>query len=270
MDIYNIISGIKYRPFLINDEVIFYPETNPYFSQYFPEFSEEYVLTGVSGNKDGDNGDYEVNPDEYVSPYILYGNTETSNQSSSSESGASETKPVIETVINDEPVVEYVPIPIEEIPHQKPLTLPSNSDLRRVTQPIIDQIASTAMGKHILKYDNIDVGHMQPLLDEAAKYGISFRITSGLRPGATTSSGKTSYHATGHAIDVTPVPGETYEMLKEKIRNNPAFVKWMQEHGYGIYEENTPEVMAKTGATGAHWHIGKDRVAIKGLQEIIS
>jgi hypothetical protein len=44
----------------------------------------------------------------------------------------------------------------------------------------------------------------------------------------------------------------------------------MQDRGYGIYEEITSDVMARTGATGKHWHIGRDKVAIRGLQNMIS
>ena len=46
--------------------------------------------------------------------------------------------------------------------------------------------------QHVFKNNNVNVGNMQALLDEASKYGISFRVTSGLRPGATTKSGNVS------------------------------------------------------------------------------
>lgn len=120
------------------------------------------------------------------------------------------------------------------------------------TNPIVKQVMSTSTGKHVFKHKNMDVGNMKALLDEAAKYGISFRVTSGVRPGAKTKQGKTSHHAHGNAIDITPVKGETYADLTNKIRNAPGFVKWMQDHGYGIYDETTPKVMARTGASGAH------------------
>ena len=129
---------------------------------------------------------------------------------------------------------------------------------------------NTGSGKHVFKRDGIKVGNMQALLDEAAKYGIYFRITSGLRPGATTKQGKKSHHASGNAIDVTPIEGQTYADLTTKIRNSPEFVKWMREHGYGIYDETTSAVMARTGATGAHWHIGPDRVAVAGLEKLLA
>lgn len=33
----------------------------------------------------------------------------------------------------------------------------------------------------------------------------------------------------------------------------------MRDRKLGIIDETTPEVMSKTGATGAHWHIGPDQ-----------
>lgn len=138
------------------------------------------------------------------------------------------------------------------------------------TTPETTVKTETDSGKHVFKRDNINVGNMQTLLDEASKYGIYFRITSGLRPGARTKQGNTSHHASGNAIDVTPIEGQTYADLTTKIKNSPEFVKWMREHGYGIYDETTAEVMAKTGASGAHWHIGPDRVAVAGLEKLLA
>lgn len=176
-----------------------------------------------------------------------------------------------------------------------PLPLPEPRVVKRVlkqetdtTQPVTTEPVSTPVsttttstnpttstttkpsGQHVFKHKGMKVGKMQALLDEAAKYGIYFRVTSGLRPGAKTKKGNTSHHSLGNAIDVTPIEGQTYADLTQQIKNSPEFVKWMQDHGYGIYDETTPEVMAKTGATGAHWHIGPDKVAIAGLQKIIA
>lgn len=44
----------------------------------------------------------------------------------------------------------------------------------------------------------------------------------------------------------------------------------MQDNGFGIIDETTPEMQSRTGATGAHWHIGKDKLAQAGLQAILS
>lgn len=83
---------------------------------------------------------------------------------------------------------------------------------------------STPTGAHVFKHKGMNVGHMQALLDEAAKYGIYFRVTSGVRPGAKTKQGKTSNHSLGKAIDVTPIEGQTYADLTQKIKNSPEFI----------------------------------------------
>lgn len=44
----------------------------------------------------------------------------------------------------------------------------------------------------------------------------------------------------------------------------------MRDQGFGIIDETTPEMQSRTGATGAHWHIGKDQLAQSGLQAILS
>lgn len=115
----------------------------------------------------------------------------------------------------------------------------------------------------------INVGNMQALLDEAAKHNIYFRITSGLREGATTSNGSRSWHALGEAIDVTPIEGQTWDELRQQVRNSPEFVKWMQSKGYGILDETTKDMLARTGGSGAHWHIGKDKSALEGLKQFL-
>lgn len=155
---------------------------------------------------------------------------------------------------------------------------PTSIDWSKITgyenQPIITESQSTipatrSRGKHIFKDPSIQVGEMQGLLDAFADAGISLRITSGTRPGARTAQGKLSNHAIGRALDITPVEGQTFEDLAEAIRNAPDLVAYMKEHGYGIYDETTPEVLKDTKGTGAHWHLGPDRNAILGLETIL-
>lgn len=115
----------------------------------------------------------------------------------------------------------------------------------------------------------VQVGNMQTFLDEAAKHGVYFRVTSGLRPGAKTSSGKTSWHSSGDALDITPLEGKTWDDLRESFRSSPELITWMQNQGYGILDETTEEMLAKTGGTGAHFHIGRDKSALAGLQQFL-
>lgn len=50
---------------------------------------------------------------------------------------------------------------------------------------------------------------MEELVELMRDEGISFRITSGTRPGSRTSNGSMSHHSSGNAIDITPVEGQS-------------------------------------------------------------
>lgn len=138
-----------------------------------------------------------------------------------------------------------------------------------ITDPAYQQ-SPIQRATHIFKDSSINVGNMQELLDKFADAGISLRITSGYRPGAHTKQGNQSWHSQGYALDVTPGTNETWASLRQKLRNSPELIKYMQDNGFGIIDETTPEMQLRTGATGAHWHIGKDKLAISGLQAILS
>lgn len=97
---------------------------------------------------------------------------------------------------------------------------------------------------------------------------VDFTITSGYRPNAVTKSGHKSNHSIeGGAYDIKPINGKTFEDLKNEIYSNPTIVQWMNDHGWGIIEETTPEVMAKTGATGKHWHFGPDSMGVENFKK---
>lgn len=100
----------------------------------------------------------------------------------------------------------------------------------------------------------ISVGNMQEFLDKAAEYGITFRITSGERPGSMTSSGNRSRHDGGSAIDVTPTEGETYDELYDKIRNSP-LLDYMVAHNIGFLEERSEKDRKKYNASASNIHI---------------
>lgn len=96
--------------------------------------------------------------------------------------------------------------------------------------------------------------------------GVDVIVTSELRPGAKTKSGKASYHSLQDqygrpmAIDVVPTDGD-FEGLKNKLLNSPEARNWFEKGGFGIINEIIPQVMSKTGASGKHLHIGKDQWA---------
>lgn len=132
------------------------------------------------------------------------------------------------------------------------------------------QSPSITSGTTIYKDPTINVGNMKDLLDRFNQAGISVRVTSGLRPGATTSNGSKSWHSEGWAIDITPGEGETWESLRTKLKSSPDLIKYMQDNQLGILDETNSDMLARTGGTGAHWHIGRDQSAIKGLEAILS
>lgn len=123
--------------------------------------------------------------------------------------------------------------------------------------------------QHVFKTPGTEVGEMQEFLDVLADNGIAVRITSGTRPGSKTAQGKQSWHGQGRALDITPISGTTREdfnKLKDQILNNPAVIKYMQEHNIGVFDETLDSNLQKTGGSGWHFHIGPDQNAIKGLQ----
>lgn len=106
------------------------------------------------------------------------------------------------------------------------------------------------------------------LPDLLKQQGINFTITSGYRPNAVTKSGHKSNHSIeGGAYDIKPANGKSFEDLREEIYSNPTIVQWMNDHGWGIIEETTPNVMAKTGATGKHWHFGSDSIGVQNFKK---
>ena len=106
------------------------------------------------------------------------------------------------------------------------------------------------------KYKDMDLGNMQDFINKAEELGISLRVTSGVRPGARTKSGKVSHHAIGNAIDITPPTGQSWDEFEREIEEK-GLLAWMGENGYRILDERSEAVRKKTGGTGPHWHITK-------------
>ena len=167
-------------------------------------------------------------------------------------------------------IPDFKPNLIAEIPTSTLITEPYlpkievTEEQSESTTPVVKRVEQK-LGKIEFAKNNIDVGNMAPLLNLFVKHGINVRVTSGVRKGAKTKSGNTSYHSTGDAIDITPIEGETFESLKSQIRSSEEIMNYLRENKIGLLDETTPDVMKRTGATGAHFHIGKDKVAQKFL-----
>lgn len=148
--------------------------------------------------------------------------------------------PVV-SLIEEEPVVTEVETPV--------------STQTKIDTPTLTYSRGLLSGRHQFKRSGIDVGHLQEFLDLLAKNNIFVRVTSGVRPGAITSSGNRSRHDDGHAIDITPIKGETWEDLVNKIKNNKEVLDYMVANNVGWLEEISKEDQKKYDATGANVHI---------------
>ena len=135
-------------------------------------------------------------------------------------------------------------------------------------------ILTSRSGSHQYKTSDIQVGKMQGFLDVLADNGVYVRITSGIRPGAITSSGHRSRHDDGHAIDITPLNGESWEELITKIKNSPEILNYMVANDVGWLEEISKEDQEKYDASNANVHISiagdrgyGENIAIKGRKK---
>lgn len=189
------------------------------------------------------------------------------------ENDGSKYKPFIPDTIQDivsdwtpqfpvEPVRNYTPV--EQAPVKTVKT--PEFEIQQVTAPKDAVVVNTPSVEKVLgnveyKTSNMDVGNMQELIDLMKDEGISFRITSGHRPGAKTKSGKPSHHDAGNALDITPASGQTWDDLIAQMKKSSRFIEYMKSHGFGILDERGDVMQKRTGATGAHFHIGPDQIA---------
>lgn len=102
--------------------------------------------------------------------------------------------------------------------------------------------------------------------------GIDVRTSRDYVDGAKTAQGKTSNHGRktehGHpgAYDIIPKDGD-FDKLRAAIYGNSRVKGWLASNKFGILEEITPETMKKTGATGKHFHVGPDSIAVESSRK---
>lgn len=177
----------------------------------------------------------------------------------------------------------------------KPLEVISNYRVEIPTLPSSDILSSIATRQFILpstpeptpqtftitaKSSSKDSANVS-FEDLVKKYNLPIKITSGYRGsdgfrGGKTKSGKQSNHNKmdehGHpmAYDIQPLVNgkvdksdSAFANLRNILANNQEVREWFKQRNWGILDETTPQMMAKTGATGKHFHIGPDSAAIR-------
>ena len=106
---------------------------------------------------------------------------------------------------------------------------------------------------------------MQAFNAELAQKFPKIRYTSGKRSASQNVGkySKVSHHNTGNAFDIGAEHKDVYEFLN----NTEEGLSMLTKYGLGIIDETDPEMMKKTGATGKHYHIGKDSKFAKMAQD---
>ena len=121
---------------------------------------------------------------------------------------------------------------------------------------------------------------LQELIDQE---DLPIKITSGYRANSKTKSGNTSHHSRKDsygnpmAYDIVPMfngkvntTQQGFELLSSSIINNPVAVQWFKDHNFGLLDETSKEMMQRTGATGKHFHIGPDKIALSNWDKLTS
>lgn len=177
---------------------------------------------------------------------------------------------------NNNPVQTPKVVNFEDIPilgSKKPVTVNPLPISKPQEEVVVAQLPTESVIKGITDNSKkYNIGNMQHVIDAFEKAGISIRVTSGLRPGAMTKQGNKSHHSVGNALDITPnfAQGETWDSMRNKIRASKELQNYLIKNNIGILDETTPQMLAQTGGTGAHWHIGPDKKAVEGLRALIS
>lgn len=116
--------------------------------------------------------------------------------------------------------------------------------------------------------NTVDTRTLEQLLKDE---GFKFKVSSGYRPGSRTSSEHASNHSkkdeNGNpmAYDIQPLDGD-YDSFRQQLYNNDNVVNWMQQHGWGILNEDDAKIRAKTHGTGPHLHFGPDTSAVASFK----
>lgn len=108
------------------------------------------------------------------------------------------------------------------------------------------------------------------------KAGLDVKVTSGYRKaGKAGKAGNMSWHPKHGAVDIVPHGNTTFEDIEKAVLTNPEIKSYMLTNGYGYLDETNRSkegktLMAKTGATGNHFHFGKDTSARNNYQRRIN
>lgn len=123
-----------------------------------------------------------------------------------------------------------------------------NKIVRKSSEPLRVKDEHT---EHIHEHEGLS-DNMKGFYSELTTLFPGIRMTSGKR--VSSPSGGDSHHHTGDAIDI----GKEHTDVFEFLTNTKEGLGLMYKYDLGILDETDPRTMEQTGATGPHFHIGKD------------
>lgn len=113
---------------------------------------------------------------------------------------------------------------------------------------------------------------------------IPARISSGYRKNGRTAQGRESNHSkldkygNSMAYDIVPLPGYSFDDLRQALYKNPRIINWFKQRNWGVLEEMQDgrrgfyDLSGKfhyTKATGPHFHIGPDYYGVENYNSKI-
>lgn len=122
---------------------------------------------------------------------------------------------------------------------------------------------------------NIDIEDLLKSQGITEVNGKKLRFGSKQLRGNVSYGSKNSHHKekdvhTGfaNARDISIVGGtiKDYNDFRKILLNNSTVVSWLNQKGWGILNEITPQMLRKTKGTGNHFHFGPDSAAVRTLQ----
>lgn len=232
-------------------------------SDYFKELEEDVKTPTVVVSQPTPEQEQPVQAQEVVIDTEAYVPVE---ESKAPKYTTKEEKPKVKTVsyVVQNPYVGQTPLVLREA-ENKEIVMPNFSSVQVIRNPYQSTDRSKVNlnfrtpGKIIINDGVKLTDEHKQILAELSRLGISGTVSSGIREGAKTAQGKTSFHAVGQAFDFVPSAKYTPEQFKELLLTSGAY-DYVKSFGYNIFDETTPEIMKKTGATGPHFHFGKDPI----------
>lgn len=109
----------------------------------------------------------------------------------------------------------------------------------------------------IKKYQEGLKENMVGFTNELTKVFPDLEVTSAYRPGAKTKQGRPSRHGSGEAVDIS-----NRKDIYDYLWNTKEGISLLNKYNVGVLDETSPEMLAKTGGTGKHYHIGQDSTIV--------